>query len=74
MVSLMQAFAPVLGRNGGGGFVNVLSAYSWVAIPVLSTYAASKAAAWNFTNAARIELKRQGTAVVAVHAASSTRT
>ena len=63
----MQAFAPVLARNGGGAFVNVLSGYSWVAMPLLSTYAASKAAAWNFTNAARIELKRQGTAVVAVH-------
>jgi NAD(P)-dependent dehydrogenase (short-subunit alcohol dehydrogenase family) len=67
LVSLMQAFAPVLARNGGGGFVNVLSGYAWVAMPLLSTYAASKAAAWNFTNAARIELKRQGTVVVAVH-------
>jgi short-subunit dehydrogenase len=57
----------VLARNGGGAFVNVLSGYSWVAMPLLSTYAASKAAAWNLTNAACIELKRQGTAVVAVH-------
>jgi NAD(P)-dependent dehydrogenase (short-subunit alcohol dehydrogenase family) len=67
VVSLMQAFAPVLARNGGGAFVNVLSGYSWVGMPLLSTYAASKAAVWNFTNAARIELRRQGTAVVAVH-------
>ena len=68
LVSMTQAFAPVLERNGGGGFVNVLSVFAWVATPVLTTYSASKAAAWSFTNAARIELRRQGTHVVGVHA------
>ena len=68
LVSMTQAFAPVLERNGGGAFVNMLSVFSWVATPLLPTYAASKAAAWSFANAARIELKRQGTHVVAVHA------
>jgi short-subunit dehydrogenase len=68
LVSMTQAFAPVLERNGGGAFVNVLSAFSWVATPLLTTYSASKAAAWSFTNAARIELRRQGTHVVGVHA------
>jgi NAD(P)-dependent dehydrogenase (short-subunit alcohol dehydrogenase family) len=68
MVSITQAFAPVLARNGGGAFVNVLSVYSWVAHPLISTYSASKAAAWSFTNAARVELRRQGTQVVGVHA------
>jgi NAD(P)-dependent dehydrogenase (short-subunit alcohol dehydrogenase family) len=68
LVSMTRAFAPVLERNGGGAFVNVLSAFSWVAIPLLTTYSASKAAGWSFTNAARIELKRQGTNVVAVYA------
>ncbi len=63
----MQAFAPVLATNGGGAFVNVLSVASWVGSPFLSTYGASKSAAWNFTNAARVELKRQGTHVVGVH-------
>ena len=56
LVSMTQAFAPVLERNGGGAFVNVLSVFSWVATPLLTTYSASKAAAWSFTNAARIEL------------------
>jgi short-subunit dehydrogenase len=65
---MTQAFAPVLERNGGGAFINVLSVFSWVATPLLTTYSASKAAAWSFTNAARIVLKRQGTHVVAVHA------
>ena len=68
LVSMTQAFAPVLERNGGGAFVNVLSVFSWVATPLLTTYSASKAAAWSFTNAARIELGRQGTQVVGVHA------
>ena len=68
LVSMTQAFAPVLERNGGGAFINLLSVYSWVSSPLISTYSASKAAAWSFTNAARIELRRQGTQVVGVHA------
>ena len=67
LIASTQAFAPVLGANGGGAFVNVLSAVSWVALPHLATYSASKSAAWAFTNAARIELKSQGTQVVGVH-------
>jgi NAD(P)-dependent dehydrogenase (short-subunit alcohol dehydrogenase family) len=67
IVSMTQAFAPVLAANGGGAFVNVLSVVSWVGAPTLSTYAASKAAAWAYSNAARVELKRHGTGVVGVH-------
>jgi NAD(P)-dependent dehydrogenase (short-subunit alcohol dehydrogenase family) len=67
LITTTQAFAPILAANGGGTLVNVLSVASWVASPILSTYAASKAAAWNFTNAARVELKHQGTHVVGVH-------
>jgi NAD(P)-dependent dehydrogenase (short-subunit alcohol dehydrogenase family) len=67
LISMTQSFAPVLAGNGGGAFINMLSATSWIAVPSLATYAASKAAAWNFTNAARVELKRQGTQVVSVH-------
>jgi NAD(P)-dependent dehydrogenase (short-subunit alcohol dehydrogenase family) len=67
LISTTQAFAPVLKQNGGGAFVNVLSAVSWVAMPLLATYSASKAAAWSFTNSARVELRQQGTEVVGVH-------
>ena len=67
LITMTQAFAPVLAANGGGAFVNVLSVASWVGSPLLSTYAASKAAAWSFSNSARIELKRQDTQVVGVH-------
>jgi len=45
----------------------VLSAVSWAALPPLATYSASKSAAWSFSNAARVELKAQGTQVVGVH-------
>src|SRR5262245_18994986 len=45
-----RAFAPVLARNGGGAIVNVLSVLSWISLPRVASYAASKAAAWSLTN------------------------
>ena len=65
---MARAFAPVLRENGGGALVNVLSVLSFVSMPQGATYSASKAAAWSLTNALRIELRQQGTLVVAVHA------
>ena len=65
---MAQAFTPVLRENGGGALVNMLSVLSFVSMPQEATYSASKAAAWSLTNALRIELRRQGTLVVAVHA------
>src|SRR5438477_10386300 len=65
---MAQAFAPILRDNGGGALVNVLSVLSFVSMPQVATYSASKAAAWSITNALRMELRRQGTLVVAVHA------
>lgn len=67
LVSMTTAFAPVLTRNGGGAFVNMLSVVSFAGTPLLSTYSASKAAAWNYSNAARVQLAGQGTEVVGVH-------
>jgi NAD(P)-dependent dehydrogenase (short-subunit alcohol dehydrogenase family) len=67
LVAVTQAFAPVLAANGGGAFVNMLSVVSWVGMPRLATYSASKSAAWGYTNAARVELAGQGTEVVGVH-------
>lgn len=67
LIANTQAFAPVLARNGGGAFINMLSVVSWIASPRLATYSASKSAAWNFTNSARVELKQQNTQVVGVH-------
>ena len=65
---MAQAFTPVLRDNGGGALVNMLSVLSFVSAAQGATYSASKAAAWSLTNALRIELRRQGTLVVAVHA------
>jgi NAD(P)-dependent dehydrogenase (short-subunit alcohol dehydrogenase family) len=66
---MARAFAPVLAKNGGGAIINVLSVASWMNGPALATYGASKSAAWALTNGLRIELARQGTQVVALHAA-----
>jgi len=64
-VNVLRAFAPVLDRNGGGAVVNILSVLSWLALPQSGSYAASKAAAWSFTNTARAELP--DTQVLGVH-------
>jgi NAD(P)-dependent dehydrogenase (short-subunit alcohol dehydrogenase family) len=66
-VALSRNFAPVLGTNGGGALVNVLSALSWVTLPTTGAYAAAKAAMWSATNALRLALAEQNTLVVAVH-------
>lgn len=63
---VIRAFAPVLAENGGGAIVNVLSALSWFATSGAGGYAAAKAAAWNMTNAVRLELASQNTLVQAV--------
>jgi NAD(P)-dependent dehydrogenase (short-subunit alcohol dehydrogenase family) len=57
-----NAFAPVLGANGGGTLLNILSSASWVSVP--TGYAASKAALWSATNALRVVLQGQGTQVI----------
>jgi len=67
LISMTSAFAPVLVRNGGGAFVNMLSVVSFVGTPWMTTYSASKAAAWNYTNSARVQLANQGTEVLGVH-------
>lgn len=62
-----SAFAPVLGRNGGGAMLNILSILSWVNTPMLGAYGVSKSAAWALTNSLRAELAPQGTQVVGFH-------
>ena len=67
MIHATQAFAPVISANGGGAIINVLSDATWFAQPVLAAYSATKSAAWSFTNALRIELRKKGTQVLALH-------
>jgi NAD(P)-dependent dehydrogenase (short-subunit alcohol dehydrogenase family) len=68
LLAMVRAFAPILARNGGGAIVNVLSVVSWFVNPWNATYCASKHAALAVTDAARIQLKAQGTHVVGVYA------
>jgi NAD(P)-dependent dehydrogenase (short-subunit alcohol dehydrogenase family) len=66
-LSMVRAFAPVLGRNGGGAIVNMLSALSWFAYDGANAYHVAKAAEWALTNGVRLELSGQGTLVTGVH-------
>jgi NAD(P)-dependent dehydrogenase (short-subunit alcohol dehydrogenase family) len=67
-LSMCRAFAPVLASGGGGAIVNMLSVTSFFTSPLDPSYSASKAAELSLTNGIRMELSRQGTLVVAVHA------
>ena len=69
MLRVSKAFAPVLKANGGGALLNVLSIASWINGGGLSSYAASKSAAWSLTNGLRNELAAQHTQVLALHMA-----
>jgi NAD(P)-dependent dehydrogenase (short-subunit alcohol dehydrogenase family) len=67
ILRMTQAFAPVLATNGGGAFLNVLSAASWINSGAMTAYAVSKTAAWSLTNGLRNELRQQGTQVLGMH-------
>jgi short-subunit dehydrogenase len=56
-LAVTRAFAPILGSNGGGGIINVLSVLARLSSPGAALYCASKAASWSLTNATRLELR-----------------
>jgi NAD(P)-dependent dehydrogenase (short-subunit alcohol dehydrogenase family) len=62
-LQLLQRLAPTLARNGGGAVVNVGSIAGLTNFPFIPTYGASKAALHSLTQAARVLLGAQGTAV-----------
>jgi NAD(P)-dependent dehydrogenase (short-subunit alcohol dehydrogenase family) len=66
-LAMCQAFAPILGANGGGAIVNVLSVLAWFSAPQSALYCATKAASWSLTNSIRQELHAQHTQVLALH-------
>ena len=66
-LQLLQSLAPSLARNGGGAVVNIGSAAGLTNVPFFPTYSASKAALHSLTQAARILLRAQGTAVFGVY-------
>src|SRR5215471_8852889 len=67
IIRASQAFTPVLSANCGGAIINVLSDVTWFARPMLTAYAATKSAAWSFTNALRIDVRDKGIQVLALH-------
>ncbi|MCV2363162.1 SDR family oxidoreductase [Paucibacter sp. DJ1R-11] len=64
---MMQAFSPILGRNGGGAIANVGSVASLVSFPPFMAYSASKSATHSVTQAARLVLAAQGTQVFGIY-------
>jgi NAD(P)-dependent dehydrogenase (short-subunit alcohol dehydrogenase family) len=67
-LQLLQRLAPTLARNGGGAVVNIASAAGLSNVAFFPTYSASKAALHSLTQAARVLLGAQGTAVFGVYA------
>ncbi len=65
-LAMIRAFAPVLGSNGGGAILNVLSNLSWLSYDGNNAYAVAKSAEWSLTNGVRLELAGQGTLVSGV--------
>jgi NAD(P)-dependent dehydrogenase (short-subunit alcohol dehydrogenase family) len=68
-LAMCSAFGPVLGANGGGALLNVLSVLSWISLPGAGPYCVAKAAAWSMTNGVRHALRAQGTQVLGLHVA-----
>lgn len=72
-LALARAFAPVVGANGNGAFLQVHSVLSWIVADPAGqggghgAYAASKSALWSATNSLRLALARQGTHVLGLH-------
>jgi NAD(P)-dependent dehydrogenase (short-subunit alcohol dehydrogenase family) len=66
---MVRAFVPAIEGNGGGAIVNVLSMAGLAAIPPLTGYSASKAAAHSMTQAVRAELRSRGVSVHGVYPA-----
>ncbi|NTJ68553.1 SDR family NAD(P)-dependent oxidoreductase [Agrobacterium rhizogenes] len=62
-----QAFEQILSSKPNAGIINVLSDIVWLPRPYLTPYAASKAAAWSYTNQLRFHLRDRGIEVLGLH-------
>ena len=65
-IECMQAVIPVMKRQGGGVIANISSGAGYIGVPYMPAYCASKHALNAFSHASRLELKRDGIAVVSV--------
>ena len=66
-LAMCSAFAPVLGKNGGGCMVYMISVIGLVNMPSIGTYCASKAALHSLTQGLRGVLAAQKTTVIGVY-------
>lgn len=66
VLNMTRAFAPVLGANGGGGIINVLSVAGAFPAAFMGGYSPAKAAALFLSTITRAELAGQGTEVTAL--------
>ena len=67
LFDMINAFAPVIERSGGGAIVNILSLLALSSTPPMAGYSASKAAAHSLTQAIRPGLAKRGIAVQGVY-------
>jgi NAD(P)-dependent dehydrogenase (short-subunit alcohol dehydrogenase family) len=67
MVRTTNAFVDHLPSDGRGAIVNVLSDVTWRILPILTSYSATKAAAWSYTNNVRAVLKPKNIQVLGLH-------
>jgi NAD(P)-dependent dehydrogenase (short-subunit alcohol dehydrogenase family) len=66
VLNMIRAFAPVLGANGGGAFLNVLSVAGAFPTAFMGGYSPAKSAALFLSIIARAELEPQQTSVTAL--------
>ena len=67
VVRVTQAFEQILSAKPNAAIINVLSDIVWLPRPYLTPYAASKTAAWSFTNQLRFHLRERGIQVLGLH-------
>ncbi|MHC2461485.1 SDR family oxidoreductase [Bradyrhizobium embrapense] len=67
VVRVTRAFEPILSTRQNAAIINVLSDIVWLPRPILTPYAASKAAAWSYTNQLRFHLRERGVQVLGLH-------
>lgn len=67
VMRVTQAFEPALSAKPQAAIINVLSDIVWLPRPYLTAYAASKAAAWSYTNQLRFHLQDRGVQVLGLH-------
>jgi NAD(P)-dependent dehydrogenase (short-subunit alcohol dehydrogenase family) len=71
LLNMCWAFAPQMATRGNGVIVNILSTGALKVLMGMTSYCASKAAAWSFTQGLRAELDGKGIDVIAMFPAAT---